>query len=1484
LEHPAVREAAVLAIDSKQLVAYLVLTPAADAQWRTQLAEHLLAQLPDYMVPTQWVALERLPLSPNGKLERKALPKPDLEQVVHIAPSTVTETALVEIWQEVLGIDQVGVSDNFFALGGDSIVSIQVVSRAREEGLALSPKDLFQYPTIAALAKQAVLEAPVAPPVFAEDRVLHCLDAAQVAALPIPHDLVQHLYPLSPMQQGMLFLGLNAPGAELYVNQLSLPVEGLRVERLRHAWNTVLAQHEILRTGFVWQDLEQPLQFVMQTLQIPLQELDWRGQKDIAARLEALAAAQRVEGFELDSPPLQRIVLVRLDDQRHHMIWTYHHILIDGWSISQLIGEVLAVYAGKVLEPAQPYRHYIDWLQRQDTATAEQFWRNQLARLEQPTYLADSSVVATEGAGHAALYSRLDASSTDALKAFAQRQQVTLNTLVQAAWLLLLSRYSGQRSVAFGATVSGRASSLPGAERILGLFINTLPVIGRVEPEQCVGDWLREIQQYNLEMRECDYTPLADIQRWAGHSGQGLFDSIIVFENQPIDRTLREWNDDTLRFGESASAGLTDFPMDLMVTLEEGLVIEYMYLREHFAATVVEQIRANMEGVLQCLASDARACLGSIGLPSAKAQVAKLPAKPFDRLPVHERIAQMAAQRGDAPAVLAGGRCLSFAELEQRANRLAHRLLEEGVGPDVRVGVAMPRSEQQLVALLAVLKAGAAYVPLDASYPRERLAYLMDDSGIALLLTTAMLHQQLPVPVSVNAVVLDDLALDGYPASPPAVAVLPQNLAYVIYTSGSTGQPKGVAVSHGSLAMHVQAIGERYAMGPEDCELHFMSFAFDGAHERWLTTLSHGGRLLVRDDELWTPEQTYAAMQTHQVTVAAFPPVYLQQLAEHAEREGTPPRVRIYCFGGDAVPQAAFELVKRTLQPEFIINGYGPTETVVTPLLWKADWQASCGAAYAPIGSPVGMRTAQSLDVDLNRLPVGVAGELYLGGEGLARGYLNRPGLTAERFVPDPCGAAGSRLYRSGDLVRERACGTFDYLGRIDQQVKIRGFRIELGEIEARLQTSVEVREAVVVALDHGAGKQLAAYVVASAEAGPELVRRLREQLQKQLPDYMVPTYLVVLARLPLTPNGKLDRKALPAPVMTPAGERYVAPVGELQQALVQIWQALLKVERIGVTDNFFELGGDSILSLQLVARSRGLKKLGFSLKLRDLMQKPTIAELTAATRADEPSPVLVLSPAVAERAPLFCVHAGFGTVFDYDHLARRLSGRRQVVALQSRMLLEPSWQDASLQQMAVAYVQHARRVQPHGPYHLAGWSLGGTLAVLMAAELERQGEHVEFVGLLDSYVPGEPVPLEDWQADLREFLQVTTQELAEHLQASGSEAPDNIQRVIEQALARSGGDTVGAGFGAHELAQVFGVARHLKRLSLQLPACPRLQVQAEAWWTAGREADALRLAMQLAQAVDPGRVLGCGHFEVPRDEAILGWLEECLTESLESL
>ncbi|MFJ2992102.1 amino acid adenylation domain-containing protein [Pandoraea sp. NPDC087047] len=1238
LAQPGVREAVVLAQPAPggglRLVGYV--SPQPGQVLDAEALHQALAQvLPEYMVPAPLMVLEKLPLNPNGKVDRQALPAPDAVQVASEPPQGEVETALAAIWAEVLGRSAVGRHDNFFAIGGDSILSLQIVSRARLAGWAVTPRQMFEQQSVAALAavvqRQSAIDAPAQPEV--RGRLDDYLTPEQMVRLDFGADAIEDVYPLSPTQEGMLFHTLETAGSGLYMNQRSVPVRGLDPERLDKAWQAMVHRHPILRTAFVWQEgMARAVQVVRREVSTGITLLDWRGEPDAEQRLVALADDELRRGFTLLDPPLSRVCVVRLGEDRYQILWTEHHMLLDGWGETRLMGEWLQAYAGEALGDMAPgYGNYVRWLGEQDPAVAEAFWREALQGVEGPTLIAEAVRAPLDASGYDKIYTRLTPDASRALQAFAQRERVTMNTLVQAAWALTLERHLGRQHVVFGATVAGRPPSLPGSQEMMGLFINTIPVPVSMAPAQPLGDWLRELQDRNLQLREFEHTSLADIQRWQGSSGRPLFDTIIVFENHPISQTLRNAASYGLEFGHVASQSLTGYAVDLQVILQEsGLEIEYCCARQQIPSDFAHALRAQMEQLLGSFASAAQRPLGELSwltpaatqsLEAQGRQALALPGADTEPALVHASIAAHAAARPDAVAVRMGQQALSFGELNRRANQLAHAMIARGITRESLVGVALQRSPQMIVALLAVLKTGAAYVPLDPAYPADRLAYLVEDSRLALLVTERAVRARLALDDTVDMLELDDLGFDTFdtwPDTDPDVVVPRQGLAYIIYTSGSTGRPKGVAVSHGPIAMHCRATARIYAMTPQSCEMIFMSFSFDGAHERWLTALTTGASIVLRDDELWTPEQTYDALRHFGVTHVAFPPAYLGQIAEWAVgREDIPP-VEVYVFGGEAMPRATYDLVRRTLRPRYMLNGYGPTETVVTPLIWKTPADRAIDCAYAPIGRPVGERTVWVLDENLRLVPPGDVGELYVGGEGVARGYLRRPGLSAERFVADPFSTDGGRLYRTGDLVRWMDNGDVEYIGRADHQVKVRGFRIELGEIEARAREVPGVLDVAVMTRSGPSGNQLVAYLVPLPGIdAADLPERARVQLAARLPEYMVPAHLIVLPALPRLISGKLDRAALPEPTAK-VEALYQAPRNDVEHRLAQIWQQVLGVARVGISDNFFELGGDSILSLQVISRVRNAK-LGITLTLRDLMRHQTIASLMARDVAPVP-------------------------------------------------------------------------------------------------------------------------------------------------------------------------------------------------------------------------------------------------------------------------
>ncbi|MEW5696384.1 amino acid adenylation domain-containing protein [Pseudomonas synxantha] len=1080
----------------------------------------------------------------------------------------------------------------------------------------------------AVIAHCCGLEAGQATP---SDFPLAGISQSQLDALAQIGAEAEDLYPLSPMQQGMLFHSLYEQDAGDYINQMRVNVQGLDVARFRAAWQATVDAQDILRTGFIWPgDWPQAQQMVHRQVQLPFSVLDWRNHEAVPATLDALAQAQSQQPFDLARPPLLRLVLVQLTDSDWHLIYTHHHILMDGWSNSQLLGEVLQRYSGQNPPAAVGrYRDYIAWLQEQDSAASEAFWKAQLLPLEQPTRLAQAQVPALSGPAYGEHYCVVDATQTRRLHEFARQQKVTLNTLVQAAWLLLLQRYSAQATVAFGATVAGRPAHLPGVEQQIGLFINTLPVVATPQAEQSLGSWLQSVQALNLSLREHEHAPLYEIQRWAGRGGEALFDTILVFENYPVSEVLQRGAPDGLHFEALHTHEQTSYPLTLTVNLGDTLTLHYSYAHGHFSTAAVQRLGTHLSNLLQHMLDAAELPLAELSLLDAQEHQSLVHDWSSATLdyPSEQRVHQLfeaqVAQQPSAPALLFEDRQLSYAELNARANRLARHLVRLGVGPDVLVGIAVERGLDMIIGLLAVLKAGGAYVPLDPEYPQDRLLCMIEDSGTRLMLTQSHLRERLAIPAYVDHLCLDqDQAWVDLDASNLSNRAHAQNLAYVMFTSGSTGRPKGVGINQLSLTRHAYVALEFFNLKGDDRILQFSTFNFDGFVEQLYPALICGASVVLRGTEVWDTETFYRELIKHQISVVALTTAYWNLLAKDFATAGPRDygRLRHVDAGGEAMPsEGVAAWVKAGLGHVKLYNTYGPTEATVTATTFDCSDYVT-GASPTPSSIPIGKvlpgRSLYLLDDSGAPAPIGVVGELVIGGELLARGYFNRPDLTAERFMPDPFSQNGGRLYRTGDLARYNASGVIEYVGRIDHQVKIRGFRIELGEIEARLLEQEQVRDAIVLAQPAAVGLQLVAYVVphATALSQAELRQSIKAALAAVLPDYMVPGLLMFLDVLPLSPNGKLDRKALPKPDVSQQQNHYVAPRTALEIQVAGVWQSVLELEQVGLDDHFFELGGHSLLATQVVARLKAL--LSCSLSLRDLFGAPRLADFVAIVAA----------------------------------------------------------------------------------------------------------------------------------------------------------------------------------------------------------------------------------------------------------------------------
>ncbi len=1214
------------------------------------------------------------------------------------------------------------------------------------------------------------------------------------------------IYPLTPLQQGMLYHSLHADaerGATPYTTQIALDLHGaLELEALRAAWDHVAARHDALRSCFYWDGLREPVQVVLRRAPLQLEVLDWRdetcSEEQIERRLQALARELAARPLPLDAAPVNRVTLARTDERQHTLLWDSQHILMDGWSMSVLLRELLRTYRALRTQQAPPrftdapYERYLRWWHKQDHARASAHWERAMQGVEAPTPLAIERGVPDETRGLRLHDVHLPQPLSAALSAAADEARLTLATVLAGAWGLVLSRYSGLDDVVFGTVVSGRDVAVQGIDAMVGLFIHMLPVRVRVDEDADVWSWLRALQEQQAAARANQITPLVEIQRRAGVPvGTPLFRSVLVYQDYPFDTDA--FSDPELSVTFRAASDPTHYP--LVVTAIPGARLHFSieYDAALFERASIERMVGHLEQLLRGMLAAPAPRVGKLPLLrederaralTERSQTAPAPAHDTS---VHALFEAQARRTPEAPAVLHGDRVVSYAALDRRANQLARYLQRRGLGSEQRVGVCLDRTDAMVVALLAILKAGGAYVAIDPRYPDARKALMLEDADASLVVTQRGLASSF---VGERSMIV---ALDGdrerVAAEPvePLAPVPPDRLAYLIYTSGSTGRPKGVAIEHRNTVAMLRAARAQYQ--PEDLAVvsACASICFDYSILELFLPLMVGGAALIVDDALALP----AAPARDRVTLLSLVPSAMSELLR---AEQVPTGARAVNLAGEKL---SGELARRVYQlphVERVYNIYGPTETTTFStysLVPRGD------PGEPTLGRPIAGTQIYLLDRRGRHVPTGVPGEITIGGAGVSRGYWRRPELTAARFVQNPFGPG--RLYRTGDLGRFREDGQIEYLGRLDHQVKLRGFRVELGEIEAALERQDGVEQAVVVV--HGEAGATARGLVAhwratSADDAPRL-SALREALAASLPGYMVPERYVQHDAFPLNANGKVDRSALPGPDEAALPEDdFIAPATPLERALATIWEEVLEVERVGAGDNFFRLGGHSLLALTMVLRVEA--ELGHAISIGALFELPTLRDLadSLATPTEEREPVdenplLIPIQPKGDRRPIFCV-GGFGVHASYLHtLGPALGEDQPLYGVQPLDISAELPEVTTMDQLAARLADDIQRIQPEGPYTLSGHSAGARLAMAIGYALAARGHEAALV-VLDMHAPVSGGSDKDiWAKDdnllgyLRQMKVVLGETLAVDIDATASMPDGEAWAHVAAALER---------------------------------------------------------------------------------------------------
>jgi amino acid adenylation domain-containing protein len=1157
------------------------------------------------------------------------------------------------------------------------------------------------------------------------------------------------------MQVGMLFQSLLAEGSERSgydIEQIGITLpEALQPDALARAWTLVVRRHSALTASFHWQDLPAPEQRPEPDLVVPVEFLDWSelsADAGAAARGEFLQRDRR-RGFDLRKAPLLRVTVLTFGPQQTELVWTVHHILIDGRSFAPVLLEVFAVYdtllrgdTPILSRPPRPYGDYIDWLSRQDWHASLPFWKTLLQGKHAPTPLplAEPATRSLPGSGCGEVVRRLDDSLAGALRSFARASNTRISTLVQAAFGLVLSCLTCDEDVLFGVTRSSRRAALGGeAEAMIGLFINTLPVRMRIDHSQTISDLLASVAAEASALRAHEHTPLVEVQGQSDMPrGTALFDTLLMYDNRELNRSLRaadpRWHSRSVSVHEQPGPSLTVILVD-----DEEMEIRILYDRRRFRETVAERIAHYLASALAEL--PVRTLVGELDIiPPTERQRLLYAWNDTERVfahdqRIHEPFEQRVAQQPDAIAVAMGGVQLSYAELDRQANRIANAVRARGALPGQYVGICLSRSPTLVAALLAAAKAGVPYVPLDPDYPRERLDFMLDDTHAALVIT----EQRYQALFNTLVLLVDGADVDAATDAALACSAAATDPCYAIYTSGSTGRPKGVVLTHRAVINTLDWVSRTFEVGPGDRLLFVTSPCFDLSVYDTFGTLGAGATVVVASSErMKDPHALAQALVDERISIWDSAPAALQRLSAFFPPAGAD-HLRLIMLSGDWIPLALASTVQRAFPKARIVSLGGATEAAIWSNWFPLD-EIDPRWASVPYGRPIQNARYHVLDRRMRLTPLGVPGDLYIGGVCLAQGYLARPELTAERFVADPF-RPNERLYMTGDVARYFDDGELEFLGRADFQVKIRGHRVELGEVEIELNALPSVREALCSAyVDASGQKSLVAYVVPHAGAALD-ERDIKQRLGAKLPGFMVPSQVLFLPALPLSANGKVDRKALPSPTGRALPSGYVAPRNELERRMASIWQDVLQCERIGVTDDFFALGGQSLLAVMLVSRVE--RELGERIPLSRVLERPNIEALVESMR----QPIAVCAPrhlvtlnSQGTRPPLVLISGIGGFGFMFQGLCSRLGDRQPVHVLHAVGAEDESeGYEHSIEAVASIYAGQVTAVCPDGPLIIGGYSFGVLVALELALRLQRAGREVPLLISFDGFAPGHP-------------------------------------------------------------------------------------------------------------------------------------------------